>query len=201
MTGKPMKAHLSLVLAALALSGCMASYSLVPAAEESLVGGDALVVKPSGAWNALPMNADQSKWDETWTKNGPLLDTLAFVGGLPDGKSLLKQKKKDDQKVPVFRADMTPQDLVSMMEASYRVRGITVFDVESVDPADFLGGKGLRVGYRYAPNDGIAKKGVCVARIVDKKLYAIKLEGVSSHYFDAALPEFDQVVASAKLDR
>ena len=58
-----------------------------------------------------------------------------------------------------------------------------------------------RVHYQYAPNDGISRKGVCVARVVDKKLYAIKLEGVSSHYFDAALPEFDQMVASARLDQ
>ena len=156
---------------------------------------------PANEWNKLPHSPTQTEWDETWTLNGPLLDAVAFVGGLPDGKSLLRQKNKDDRQVPLFRADMSPQDLVSMMEASYRVRGITVFDVESVDPDDFLDGKGLRVRYRYAPNDGIYRRGVCVARVVDEKLYAIKLEGVASHYFDAALPEFDQMVASARLDR
>lgn len=194
-----MKPRIALALVALSLSGCMVSYSLVPAAEDSLVGGDELVVKPAIAWNAMPANYGQTKWDETWTRNGPLLDTVSFVGGLPDGQTLLKQKKKDDQKVPVFRADMTPQDLVSMLEASYRVRGITVFEIESVDPTDFLGGKGLRVHYKYAPNDGIPKKGVGVARVVNEKLYVIKLEGVSSHYFDASVPEFDQIVASARL--
>jgi hypothetical protein len=189
----------ALILVACSLTGCMVSYTLVPAAEESLVGGDELVVKPAIAWNALPVNYGNTKWDETWTRNGPLLDTVSFVGGLPDGQTLLKQKKKDDQKVPVFKADMTPQDLVSMMEASYRVRGITVFEIESVDPADFLGGKGLKVHFKYAPNDGMVKKGVAVARIVDEKLYVIKLEGVSSHYFDASVPAFDQIVASARL--
>lgn len=194
-----MNPRIALALVAFSITGCMVSYTLVPAAEESLVGGNDLVVTPTIAWNALPMNYGQTKWDETWTRNGPLLDTVAFVGGLPDGETLLKQKKKDDQKVPVFHADMTPQDLVSMMEASYRVRGITVFEVESVDPVDFLSGKGLKVHYQYAPNDGISKKGVCVARIVDSKLYVIKLEGVSSHYFDASVPEFDHLVASARL--
>ena len=149
----------------------------------------------------LPHSPNQSEWDETWTLNGPLLDAVAFVGGLPDGKVVAHAKKERRSAVPLFHADMTPQDLVSMMEASYRVRGITVFDIQSVDPADFLGDKGSRVHYQYAPNDGISRKGVCVARVVDKKLYAIKLEGVSSHYFDAALPEFDQMVASARLDQ
>ena len=172
-----MRLPIVFALAAFTLAGCLPAYKLVPASEIH-VAGKQLVVKPGNEWNMLPRSPSQSEWDETWTLNGPLLDAVAFVGGLPDGKSLLTQKKKDDQKVPVFHADMTPQDLVSMMEASYRVRGITVFDIESVDPADFLGGKGLRVHYQYAPNDGISRKGVCVARVVDKKLYAIKLEGV-----------------------
>jgi hypothetical protein len=36
---------------------------------------------------------------------------------------------------------------------------------------------------------------------VDKKLYLMKLDGVTSHYFDAALPEFDAMVASARLGK
>ena len=195
-----MKLRIVFVLAAVTLAGCFPTYQLVPA-EETHVAGSQLVVKPGNEWNKLPHSPAQTEWDETWTLNGPLLDSMSFVGGLPDGKSLLTQKKKDDKKVPVFQADMTPQDLVSMLEASYRVRGITVFDIESVNPADFLGGKGVRVHYKYAPNDGISKKGVCVARVVDEKLYVVKLEGVSRHYFDAAVPEFDQMVASARLER
>jgi hypothetical protein len=197
--GGTMKLRIFVALATFTLTGCLPAYQLVPAAETH-VAGKKLVVKPVNDWNQLPRSPDQTEWDETWTLNGPLLDAVAFVGGLPDGKSLLKQKQKDDKKVPVFRADMTPQDLVSMLEASYRVRGITVFDVTSVDPDDFLDGKGLRVRYQYAPNDGLSRKGVCVARVVDQKLYAIKLEGVASHYFDASLPEFDQMVASARLE-
>jgi len=191
--------RLACALVAFALTGCIPAYKLIPASETH-VAGKHLIVKPGNEWNMLPRSSSQTEWDETWTLNGPLLDAMGFVGGLPDGKSLLKQKKKVDWKVPVFRADMSPQDLVSMMEASYRVRGITVFDIESVNPADFLGGKGLRVNYKYAPNDGISRKGVCVARVVGEKLYAIKLEGVSSHYFDASLPESDQMVANARLE-
>jgi hypothetical protein len=195
-----MRLRIVFALAAFTLAGCIPAYEFI-AAEETHVAGSQLIVKPGNEWNRLPQTSAQTKWDETWTRNGPLLDAVSFVGGLPDGKSLLTQKKKDDRKVPVFQADMTPEDLVSMLEASYRVRGITVFDIETVEPADFLGGKGLRVHYKYAPNDGISKKGVAVARVVDQKLYAIKLEGVSSHYFDASVPEFDQMVASARLEQ
>jgi hypothetical protein len=185
-------------LAAFALAGCMPGYSLVQA-EPISVAGNALIVQPASKWNVVPTNRFETKWEETWTRNGPLLETVTFMGGVPDGKAMVVQRKKDDRQVSVFRADMTPQDLVSMIEASYRVRGVAVFEIESVDPADFLGGKGLKVRYKYSPNNGISKKGSCVARVVDKKLYFMKLDGVSSHYFDAALPEFDRMVATAEL--
>jgi hypothetical protein len=147
----------------------------------------------------VPAGYQQAQWEEAWTQNGPLLEAVVFITGLPDGKSLVKQRKKADAQVAMFRADMTPDDLVSMIESSYRVGGITVFAVDSVDPAPFLGGTGLRMRYHYAPGDGIGKKGSAVLRVVDKKLYLMKLDGVSSHYYDAALPEFEQLVASARL--
>ena len=192
--------RLAIALAALSLSGCIA-YTLVPAGEPSLVGGNTLSVEPSSEWNAMPKAMDQTEWEETWTRNGPLLETIGFVGGLPEGKTLRKQKKKTDRQVPLFRADMTPQDLVSMVETSYRTQGVTVFDIQSVDTVDFLGGKGVKMSFTYAPDDGISKKGSCILRVVDKKLYVIKLEGVSSHYFDAAVPEFEKIVASARLEK
>jgi hypothetical protein len=189
----------ALAMATLVFAGCMARYQLVPA-EETFVGGRHLVVTPAAAWNQAPVMFDQNEWEETWTRNGLLLESLTFVGGLPEGKALRKQRRKSDQQVPLFRAGMSPQDLVSMVEASYRTRGVTVFDIESVEPADFLGGKGLNMRFKYAPGDGIAKKGSCILRVVDEKLYLILLEGVSRHYFDAAMPEFEKIVASARLE-
>jgi hypothetical protein len=195
-----MQLRVVIALATLALAGCAARYHLVPA-EETFVGGKDLVVTPAAAWNMVPVMYDQTSWEETWTRNGLLLESITFVGGLPDGKALRKQRRKSDQQVPRFRADMTPQDLVSMVESAYRTRGVTVFDIESVEPADFLGGKGLNVRFKYAPNDGLAKQGSCTLRVVDQKLYLILLEGVTRHYFDAALPEFEKIVASARLER
>lgn len=195
-----MKTGIAMVAAVFLLTGCVPGFTLVRPSD-TFVGGNALIVTPGVAWNMLPTRRDQTDWEETWTRNGPLLETITFVGGLPEGKALVKQRKKSDRQVPLFRADMTPQDLVSMVEASYRTRGVTVFDIESVDPVDFLGGQGLNVRFKYAPNDGISKKGTCVMRVVDGKLYAMKLEGVASHYFDAARPEFDRMVATAHLEK
>jgi hypothetical protein len=186
------------LLTAAWLMGCVPAYTLVKPGDAA-VGDGAVSVTVQRAWNAVPAGYQQAQWEEAWTQNGPLLEAVVFITGLPDGKSLVKQRKKADAQVAMFRADMTPDDLVSMIESSYRVGGITVFAVDSVDPAPFLGGTGLRMRYHYAPGDGIGKKGSAVLRVVDKKLYLMKLDGVSSHYYDAALPEFEQLVASARL--
>ena len=76
---------------------------------------------------------------------------------------------------------------------------MTVFHFESVEPVDFLGGPGVRLRYIYTSGIGIDKKGSCVMRVVDRKLYAMKLESVSGYSFDTVDPEFDQLIASAQL--
>lgn len=194
-----MKNLLLLAASAMALAGCVPTYTLVKPAPAA-VGNGSMTVTPTGSWNSVPMIGAQA-WEEAWTRNGPMLETVAFITGVPEGKSLVKQPKKADAQVAVFRADMTPNDLVSMIESSYRVGGVAVFKVDSVDPASFLGGTGLKLRYSYAPTDGIGKRGAAVLRVVDKKLYLMKLDGVTSHYFDAALPEFETLVASARLGK
>ncbi len=168
-------------------------------AAETLVAGSDMTVKAGSTWKRLPASSSQTRWEDVWTWNGPQLDRMALVGGLPDGKAIAFRKKNSDQQVPVFRADMTAQDLMSMVEVSYRVNGVTVFNFESVEPVDFLGGPGVRLRYNYTSGIGIAKRGSCVMRVVDRKLYAMKLESVAGHYFDTVDPEFDQLIASAQL--
>jgi hypothetical protein len=195
-----MKTPVLILLAAAVLTGCVPLYSLVEPGP-SAVGNGSMAVTPASAWNAVPAGVHQPTWEESWTLNGPLLETVVFVTGLPDGKALARQRRKADAQIPVFRAGMTPDELVSMIETSYRVGGVTVFDVDSVGTTPFLGGTGIRMSYRYSPGEGIGRQGSCVLRVVDKKLYLMKLEGVSSHYFHKAQPEFDQMVASATLER
>ena len=65
-----------------------------------------------------------------------------------------------------------------------------MFSVDAVDRWN-LGGQGnSRVVPPLAPGDGITKKN-CVLRVIDKKLYVMKLEGVSV-ITQTAVPEFDR---------
>lgn len=187
------------VVGLLGLQGCTPTYTLVSRGAVP-VAGKSYVVSPSSGWNKLPKAYSEIPLQENWTRNGSLLDQVAFVGGLPDGKTLVVQKKKADKQVPAFRADMSPSDLVSMVESYYRItRSVEIFDINSVQPTPFLGASGIDLEFTYVGADGLPRKGSCVMAVLGKKLYLMKLDGAASHYFDAAAPEFRAMIASATL--
>jgi hypothetical protein len=194
---KRMRGAIVAVLVGGFLGGCVTGYTLVSPAPVSVAKGT-MKVKPSVAWNKAPKNMYDLPQEESWTQNGPLLDSLTFVGGVKDGEAIAKQRPKDDRKVPVFRPGMSPQDLVSMVESLYRIKaGATVFETTGVKPVSFLGAQGVQFDYTYVGSDEVKRRGRSVFAVIDGKLYLAALDGAAVHYFDAALPEFEAIVASA----
>jgi len=187
-----------LALAALALSGCVPSYTLVRSDKPVTVAGT-IKVQPSVDWNKAPAGSSPLLQGEVWTQNGPVLDAIIFLGGVKDGTAIVQQQKKEDRKVPVFQASMTPQDLVAMVESYYRIRaGATIFESENLKPTTFLGAKGLDFTYRYVGSDEVKRRGRTVIAIIDQKLYLMTLDG-AAYYFAAAQPQFESLVTSATL--
>jgi uncharacterized protein YceK len=188
-----------MIASTLLLGGCAPMYSLVKPAPVKVAQG-AMQVTPTIAWNKQPHGPFDIPSEENWTQNGPMLDSIGFIGALADGQAIAKQRPKDDRKVPVFRATMTPQDLVSMIESYYRIKvGATVFETVSVKPANFLGTTGIQFNYNYVGADEVKRRGRSLVAIVDKKLYLMSLDGAVLHYFDAALPAFEALAASATI--
>lgn len=179
------------------LTGCVSGYTLV-APQTMTVAHATMRVKPSSAWNRAPRSSLDVPSLESWTKNGPLLDGITFIGAIRSGQAITKQRPKDDQKVPVFRAEMTPQDLVAMIESYYRISaGARIFQTTSVKPTRFLSSAAVQFDYDYVGTDDIKRRGRSVLAVVDGKLFVISLFGATSHYFEAALPEFEALIASA----
>jgi beta-barrel assembly-enhancing protease len=170
-------------------------------ADEIHETGSDMIVTAGSPWKRLRASNSQSRWDDVWTWNGPQIDRITLVRGLPEGKAIVFQKSNAYNQVPVFRADMSTQDLMSMVEVSYRVNGVTVFNFESVEPFNFLGGRGVRLRYNYVSGIAFRKRGSCVMRIVDGKLYAMKLDSLAGRAFDTVAPEFDRLITSAELGR
>jgi hypothetical protein len=204
--GALLGAALSLSLSACASTGgdygAFSDYSAVRV-QRVRVGDGSLYVSAPRPWNRhRPVLFEDIRDVEDWTLNGPLLDGMSFVTGLRDGKTLIRQRRTASQQVPIFRSNMTPPEVAAMIESLYRVRGGAVdFRTVSLQPRPFLGANGFQLDYEHLDDDELWRRGRAVGAVVNGELYLILLDAAKSHYFDATLPDFEAVVASAQLRR
>jgi hypothetical protein len=198
-----------LVAAALGLSACssvgageygFSDYSLVRV-QRVRVGDGRMSVVPPRPWNRhRPVLFEDIRAVEDWTQNGPYLDGITFVTGLKNGKSLIRQRRTTSQQVPIFRSNMTPPEVAAMIESLYRVRGGAVdFRTVSLQPRPFLGTNGFQLDYEHLDDDELWRRGRAVGAVINGELYLILIDAAKSHYYDATLPDFESVVASARL--
>lgn len=165
------------------------------------VGNGKMSVVPPRPWNRhrAQLFEDVSAVED-WTLNGALLDGITFITGLKNGKAMVYQRRTTDQQVPVFRANMTPPDIAAMLESAYRVRGGAVdFHTLSIQPRPFLGTNGFQFDYEHLDSDELWRKGRAVGAVINGQLYLILFDAARSHYYDAALPDYEAIVASARL--
>jgi hypothetical protein len=199
---------IAILSAALALPACSSlgggeygysDYSLVRV-QRVRVGDGSMSVAAPRPWNRhRPILFEDIRQVEDWTLNGPILDGMSFVSGLRDGKSLIRQRRSASQQVPVFRSNMTPPEIAAMIESLYRVRGGAVdFRTLSLQPRAFLGTGGFQLDYEHLDDDELWRRGRAVGAVIDGELYLILLDAAKSHYYGAALPDFEAVVISAQ---
>ncbi len=164
------------------------------------VGNGNMTVVPPRPWNRhRPLLFEDIPAVEDWTLNGPLLDGITFITGLRNNKSMIRQRRTADQQVPVFRSNMTAPEIAAMLESLYRVRGGTVdFRTLSIQPRQFLGTNGFQFDYEHLDDDELWRKGRVVGAVVGGELYLVMFDAARSHYYDAALPDFEAIAASAQ---
>jgi hypothetical protein len=196
--------------AALPLSACSSlggdgygwgGYSLVRAQPRN-VGDGSMAVTPPREWNKTSTiwQIDDIRQVEDWTLNGPYLDSMSFVTGLKGGRYIIRQNRRDAQQVPKFRSDMTAPEIASMLESFYRVRAGTIdFKTTALLPRTFMGYPGFQFDYDHLDSDEVWRRGRAVGAVIGGRLYLILLDGARSHYFNAALADFEAVANSARL--
>jgi len=165
------------------------------------VGNGKMTVVPPRPWNRhRPQLFADVAAVEDWTQNGPLLDDVTFITGLRSGRYMVRQRRTADEQVPKFRADMTPPEIAAMLESLYRVRGGAVdFRTLSIRPREFLGTSGFQFDYEHLDEDELWRKGQVVGAVIDGELYLVMFDAARSHYYEAGLPDFEAIVASAQL--
>ena len=204
-----LKAHLAFIAGSLLLVGCgtagpggsigLSPFSLVRPGPERVTGGR-MIVTPATEWNKIPRSYNDLRSAETWTLNGPYLDTLTLVGGLRSGRAIVHQRRKADRKVPAFRSDMTAQEIVEMIESLYMIRLSSLqFEPTELKPRTFLGFPGFQLDYNRLGGDEVKRRGRVVGAAIDGRLYLIMLDAAQIHYFHAGLPQCEAIVESAAL--
>lgn len=182
-------------------SGGLSSFSLIRPKPVTVARGT-MVVAPTIEWNRIPRGAYDIYREENWTLNGPALDGLTFLGGIENDRQIVIQRRKADQKVPDFRSDMSPQEVVDMIESYYMVRGGSVsFDMTGLQPRTFLGQPGFQFDYRRLGGDEVERQGRAVGAIVNGRLYMALFDAARLHYFGAGIGEFERIAQSAQLRR
>lgn len=173
--------------------------SLVRPQPRSVARGS-MVVTPTIEWNRLPRGQYDIPYEENWTLNGPVLDGLSFIGGLPSNRPIVYQRRRDDRRVPDFRADMTPQEIADMIESFFLIRGGSVeFNTTGLKPRTFLGQPGFQFDYNHLGGNEVERSGRAVGAIVNNRLYLILFDAARLHYFPTGVQEFERIVESARL--
>src|SRR5947209_13204561 len=71
----------------------------------------------------------------------------------------------------------------------------------SLQPRPFLGANGFQWDYEHLDSDELWRRGRAVGAVIDGKLYLILFDAARSHYYNALLPDFEAIVASAQRQR
>jgi hypothetical protein len=192
------KSRLLCALAIVLLAGC-ASYTLIKPQRQTV--GGVISVQPGLPWNKAAMHDYQGKI-EVWTLDGPVLNTLMFFTGVPDGEPLFTARGQSarQEKPPVFRATMDPIEIQELLDATVaRTFQTTIVEGHDVKPIPVASGRGFRFETRMVGRDEVEREGVFVGTIRNRKLYGAWFQGAKLHYYARYLSEFDNIVASAQL--
>jgi len=178
------------------LCAACAQYSLVGPGRTTVEG---LTLEPGIAWNRAS-GLTTGPGTETWTMDGPLLDSLIILAAVPDGKPLALLRGASTDKLALFRKTMTGSEVMDLFEASFSAETkTTVLESRNLRPVSFGGTEGFRFEAGYTGADEVESEMAIAGAISGGKLYLLVYRGARLHYFTKYLPEFERIVASARL--
>lgn len=193
----------AILVLVMGLSGCVAYVALDPGVVELETR---LAVTTDRQWSRMSVHGGRV-WNEVWTVNGPLLDSLKIAAGIDDGKPLVFVTEEKAKNIARFRAGMGPEDLVGLVTGTLaETAGGKDFEMIRVAPDRVAEHEGVRFEFRFgtgAAGSGIEtdRHAIGVAFEADKRLYVLLFHAAEMHYFEALRPAAEAVIRSARLVR
>jgi hypothetical protein len=182
------------------LAACVAQFSLVT---PGVVAIEDLNVQAGSGWNNAPIHQRRFARQNSaaWTKDGLLLDRLVFIPAVSDGEPLLTTREKTAA-MPIFRADMLPNELEELVESSivkFFGEGQAVVNTENLRPHRFGDSRGVLFDLSATVTESPEYKGLVGAFIADDKLYVMYFLGATPHYYGKYIAEAEAVIKSATI--
>lgn len=191
-----MKKLLGPLLLVLLVAGC-APFVLVEPKRTTVDG--AFSVDPQIAWSrANPEEVTKPGPAQIWTVDGFALDQLALYPGIADGQPLARQPD-GQEKLPVFKQDMTASEIMELFEATIaRVSQTSLTETSNLRPAQFGGVNGFRFDMTFTLKDEVPRKAIIAGAVKDGKLFMIAFQGPRIYYFDKYAPVAERIIASVQ---
>jgi hypothetical protein len=182
-------------------TGCV-STSFTAVVPGTVAVGD-LNVTPSTTWNAAPAMVvpNTRKSAQTWTQDGLLLNRISIIPAVPDGESVFVSRDKDVA-LPVFKADMLPNEIEELVESSlvkFFGEGNAVVNTSGLRPQRFGDNNGFIFDFEASLTDSPDYRGMVGAFIANDHLYLVMYSAAEPHYYGESLDEAKRIIESATL--
>jgi len=175
-------------VATLFLSSCV-TYSLVPSGVVSVSTG--YTVETRIAWSKSISNGS-----ETWTLDGPGLQSAYFENAIKDGDPLVPTEKGKEF---TFKHDMGAIELREFFMNSISTNDLTIVEEKTFEPAKIGTHEGYKSNIVFSFNgDGLLREGLYYLFVDDEKLFVLAYSGVNGVYFEKGADEFEAIVASLR---
>ena len=178
----------------LALAAC-SSISAVPPGPMKVGGAQVTLGRE---WSDVsPILAGGVKKVKVLSIDGPLLNRLYVTDGLAVGEAFIKSPMKE-KPTPKLRAGMNSAERMEFVADSIAAMGYQRVQTAKPRPARFGDQTAVRFDIAARTDDGLDVMGTALAAEVGGRSYFVLYLAPAEHYFQAALPEVEQVMASAR---
>jgi len=187
-----------LLIGFVVLAGCeTASYRLVEPGVQTI---GSLRITAGPEWNLAPaMSTPASRsLSQTWTRDGLLLDRLVIIPAVADGEALFVSRDKSAA-LPVFHADMLPNEIEELVESSIVKlygEGNAVVSTSNLRPQGFGTHGGFMFDIEASVTESPDYHGMVGAFIDDEKLYLALFLAAEPAYYEKHAADAEAVIKS-----
>ena len=131
-----------------------------------------------------------------WTRNGTGLDELGFYTGIKSGEPLFPVPGTAKKDLPVFRSQMTPNDVAELAAAALSVKYGQPARAGNLHPCPFAAATGFCFDLSLANEEGLEMRGRAIARLQNGVLDLLIFTAPAEYYFAEVDPAIDRIYAS-----